>query len=126
MKNTNPDKLIDGRGLWAGVLRHAGSDCTNGGVSRKYDNLYVFNELSLRSSRLESGYILFEELIEKGEEDQIVVIINHSAGDRYAPVAVPYRAWKEGKWTMAGGNWLYCCDSRFPSKPIAIHDRIEW
>lgn len=126
MNRTNPNKLISGKGLYASVFRDASrGDCTMNGVSARYANLYVFNELDLRRDAIRDGYIDFAELVEKGLEDQIVVIVNHHAGDRYDPVAVPYRAWQEGKWTMMGGNFLYTPDSRFPSKPVAIHDRIE-
>jgi hypothetical protein len=31
----------------------------------------------------------------------------------------------ETRWTMFGGNFAYSSDSRCPSHPIHIHDRIE-
>jgi len=105
-------------GLSVSIYRDgSGYDCTNGGASSKFDKGIV------------TGYKI-------GEDSQIfppsddcpeyVILRDFVNGGQERIRAVPVELVESGKWTMFGGNFLYTCDSRFPSdQPIKIHDRVE-
>lgn len=90
-----------------------GGDCTNGGVSSRYDSLLLI---------CKDGFI---EIDENDIPENAVKIVERYLWGKYylhiEPVARP-----EGIGWMAGGNIGYTCDSRFPSDyPLQIHDRQE-
>jgi hypothetical protein len=89
-------------------------DCTNGGISSYRDELYIISDqkgpFEPRDIR-ECVYIENREIIGSGYVDA-------------KPLYYPRR------WYMAGGNFLYTCDSRYKditgiSYPVSIHDRYE-
>ena len=90
-----------------------GRDCTNGGVTSKYTQLYL---------AVEDGW--FDVPDNEPGLLKLVGRLRHPGEYIYAePV--------NGRPTkcagpMFGGNFVYSCDSRFPSQyPIPVHDRFE-
>jgi len=58
-------------------------------------------------------------------DDELVLIERVLWGEQ-KNYAVPAAIAKSGRHSMAGGNWIYTSDSRFPSDaPISVHDRVE-
>lgn len=102
--------------LTASVYRDSlpGGDCTNGGISSTRRQLYIlaadkgpFEPEDIR----ECVYIEFREV----------------SGEKYVNAKPAYF---RRRWYMAGGNFLYTCDSRYHEitglrYPISIHDRYE-
>lgn len=85
-------------------------DCTNGGISSKYDELLLV---------CEDGYI---EIDENNLPENLVVIAEGFRGHKYIR---PYKDAEEVGW-MSGGNIAYSSDARFNSEyPLKIHDRQE-
>lgn len=103
--------------------KEGGTDCTNGGVSSKYDSLLCV---------CADGYIEYDE--NDPPENLVKVVKRHLFGqDIYhiEPVARP-KLYNVG-WMM-GGNYAASCDSRFVEMiggfggfygAIPIHDRQE-
>lgn len=93
------------------------SDCTNGGISAKYDQLLLV---------CDSGIVEIDE--NNPPENLVKVVTRQLFGREYKhiePVARP----KNGNlgW-MYGGNIASCSDSRFHNiseYPLCIHDRQE-
>jgi hypothetical protein len=105
-------------GMFASVLRRPGSDCTNGGVSSKYDNVVVIN---------------VPGPFEPTDRCPAVRLDVHVGNVVVHPV-VPDGVKKS--WFMMGGNFLYSSDSRFAKTveemcghpfygAVPIHDRVE-
>ena len=93
------------------VMRHSLGDCTNNGLTSKEDSLI-----------LHYGQGLDLDMI---PDDELVLVERTLFGEE-ANYAVPAGLYKVGRHSMAGGNWIYTSDSRFPSKaPISVHDRVE-
>lgn len=96
--------------------RRGDYDCTNGGVSSKYNTLYL---------------VCDEGWLEKDENDPQVVklVVNHYGwieGGKYLHCEPINDHNKKEIGYMMGGNFIYTSDSRFPSEyPIPIHDRSE-
>lgn len=94
-----------------------GCDCTNDGISRRYDTLLLI---------CEEGY---EEVDESNPPENLVKIVTRFiAGSEYKHIE-PYAAVDSGNvgW-MSGGNIAYSCDSRFSRMsqyPLSVHDRQE-
>lgn len=102
-------------GLSVRVYRDMGPDCTNGGVSSKYDSGVITGD--------DVDCKVFSPSV---ESPHYVIIKDTVCGGIPRVRAVPADLLESGKWTMFGGNFLYTSDSRFPSDaPIAIHDRVE-
>lgn len=115
-------------GLHADVYRAAAMpDCTNGGISSRYDTLCIVNA----SGPFEptAGY-------------PPVILCLHPTMPGIVRAAPAYFNEKSGEWEpipvhhMMGGNFLYTSDSRLREKvtqmlgrpfygAIAIHDRLE-
>ena len=58
--------------------------------------------------------------------DDELVLIERVLWGKQKNYAVPASIAKSGRHSMAGGNWIYTSDSRFPSDaPISVHDRVE-
>lgn len=104
------------QGLRVYVYRNKSiGDCTNGGISSRYDTLI---------------------LVGKGVEGPEIVDLDDPP-ENAAKLVRRFLPWLgpdpfmhieplDGKWYMAGGNIAYTSDSRFPSPyPLQIHDRTE-
>lgn len=91
------------------------SDCTNGGVSSR------FNDLLLVCDR--GNYEIDENNI---PENLVKIVTRNVFGTEYKHIE-PYKPATEVGW-MSGGNIGYTCDSRFSDLsryPLNIHDRQE-
>lgn len=98
-------------GLMVDVFRAAdGADCTNGGVSSKFEHFILTVEGS-------------EGPFEPREDRPELVL---TKGPYNSIRAVPRELLEEKVWFMFGGNFCFSSDSRFPSdQPIKIFDRVE-
>lgn len=102
------------KGFIVEVYRNDFRDCTNGGISSKYRELYILSDYG--------GPFEPEDI-----RECVKLEFREIAGERYVnakPVYFP------GRWYMAGGNFLYSSDSRYKeltgiSYPISVHDRYE-
>jgi len=95
------------------VYKNTLGDCTNNGLTSKHDNLDLYYGQ------------LDNEAIDKLAEDSLILIERVLWG-KQANYAVPVEIYKSGRHSMAGGNFIYTSDSRFPSdSPISVHDRVE-
>lgn len=97
------------------VYRWTLGDCTNGGISGKYDSLYlVCNE----------GWLEVDE-----KDERLIKIVTEPAVGRdgtYSHVEPVNDPNKKEIGYMSGGNFVYSCDSRFPfDYPLPIFDRSE-
>ena len=98
------------KGIRVSVYRCSDTeDCTNGGVSSKYDELLIIGE----------G---IDPVSEETDQEKVVQLKNRLGHYFVEPINVK-------RHSMMGGNFVYCCDSRFREicgYPIPIHDRIEY
>ena len=95
------------------VYKNSLGDCTNNGLTNKYDHLYLYH-----------GH-LDDEIINELPEDSLILIERVLWG-KQANYAVPVEIYKSKRHSMSGGNFIYTSDSRFPSDaPISVHDRVE-
>ncbi len=95
--------------LLVDILKSSHDDCTNNGLSSKHDQ----------------AILIFEETKEQIEKNyprhEYFFILQNGYKGRLK--AVPFL---DNNRAMFGGNFLYSCDSSFPSaQPIHIHDRYE-
>lgn len=84
-------------------------DCTNNGISSKYNDLFLVGEN-------------IPKIFEVEDIRKCIVLDYYKNYVRCKPVIY------KNKWYMAGGNFIYSSDSRFSNinqYPISIHDRIE-
>ena len=111
-------------GITAYVYRHPSEiDCTLNGWSQRFDRVCVVNA----------------EGPSEPSEDCPAVILERHRTLKNAIHAVSVEDKESGKWLMAGGNFLFSCDSRFSEAvarilgndlfrfhgAVSIHDRIE-
>ena len=102
------------KGLNVNVLRSSGGDCTLGGLSSKVDSVLLVSE-----------DVTVQGPFEVNEDEDYMVLVRRDIGGEYLH-AVPNSILKSGKRPMAGGNFIYTSDSRFPCRyPISVHDRLE-
>ena len=93
-------------------------DCTNGGVSSKYDRILVV---------CDDG---FETVDENNPPETLCKVVRRHLFGRDVYHIEPYKAAKGAGW-MAGGNYAETSDSRFRALcgdmygALAIHDRQE-
>ena len=100
------------KGLLVFVYRH-GSDCSNNGISSKHDQLILVGD----------GV---PEIFEVSDKTPALKLVKRVLFGKDAWYATPVNPPKGCIGPMSGGNFIYSCDSRFPSEaPIAIHDRFE-
>lgn len=93
------------------VLRHSLGDCTNNGLTSKEDSIILHYGENLDLDMIPDDELVLIERVLWGEQKNY---------------AVPASIAKSGRHSMAGGNWIYTSDSRFPSDaPISVHDRVE-
>ena len=101
-------------GLLVSVLRSNGCDCTNNGVTSRFD------ELVLVDPEIPGIFAV------KPERPALKLVRRTICGRPYIH-AVPVDASGEPvRGSMMGGNFVYTSDGRFPNAyPIPVHDRIE-
>ena len=114
-------KYIDVHVLWNDSYRA----CANGGITTKYsNNLHLFAE-SVSNEEIQviaSSTPNADEFLKKSLR---VVYRENLDYVHCEPVFE-----NEGKWKMAGGNFVYTSDSRYKTitnrnLPISVHDRVE-
>ncbi len=97
------------KGLLVWVYRGLGGDCTNGGISSAYDRLILVGD----------GV---PEIFESDSKAPAVRLIKREV---FGKKLIQCTDAEKG-FGMFGGNFIYSCDSRFPSdSPIKIMDRYE-
>lgn len=93
------------------VLRSSLGDCTANGLTSRKDNITLHWGDDIDINEL--------------PDDDLLLVERYLAGKKYLH-AVPVRIKKQGEVSMAGGNFIYTSDSRFPNQyPISVHDRVE-
>lgn len=105
------------KGLLVFVYRWGLQSCTNGITSKK-DQLLLVDESICAPFPVEN------------DEVYLVLIRRTIGGQNYVHAeerlnGKPLHSNEEGTY-MAGGNFIYTSDSRFPNQyPISVHDRFE-
>lgn len=97
------------------VYKNNLGDCTNNGVSSKFDKLLLIHE---------EGFITIDE---NDIPENLVKVVTRKLYDGEYKHIEPYKK-ASGVGYMHGGNYASSSDSRFSkiSKyPLAIHDRTE-
>ena len=105
-------------GLIVNVFRANRADCTNGGISSKFDSLCIVN---------------IDGPFEPSERNPAAILVNGSYGSKHIrPAKLVAGEWiaDRDKWYMAGGNFAATSDSRFSDAvgfygAVSIHDRTE-
>lgn len=97
--------------------RRKGYDCTNGGITSRYDTLLLI---------CEEGYETVD--LDNPPENLVKIVTRHLFGKEYKHIE-PYAKVDSGcvGW-MSGGNIASSCDSRFSRMsryPLSVHDRQE-
>jgi hypothetical protein len=101
------------KGLTVNVYRSPKYNCTNGGVTSMHDTLLLVGE----------GIEGPDE--DRGDRPVVRLVRRNLRGMGIYLHAEPMEN-KKGKHFMAGGNFIYTSDSRFPCDyPISVHDRQE-
>jgi len=94
------------------VYRNSLGDCTNNGLTSKVDGVMLHYGTDVNIDEI---------------PDNELVLIQRTLWGKQANYAVPVGVYKSGHHQMAGGNFVYTSDSRFPeSAPISVHDRVEY
>lgn len=112
-------EVIDGlaplKGMMVTVLYNSLGDCTNEGISKGAGSLLLVGE----------G---IPPIFEAREGTRVVKLVRRNLSSGLYIHCEPV-AKKHGAGYMMGGNFAYCCDSRFSelinNYPIPIHDRVE-
>lgn len=107
------------KGLALYVYRWSLGDCTNNGISSRYDKLILIGDdvegpetVDLDNPPENVVTIVKRRIFGREEYLHLEPLDGHFNGG--------------GKWYMDGGNVAYSSDSRFPSRyPLTIHDRHE-
>ena len=102
------------KGMMVTVLRNSMGDCTNKGVTSQATSFLLVGE----------GV---PEIFEESPRVPTLVLVRRWVGtpNEYLH-AEPLVQPTGGVGPMAGGNFVYSTDGRFPSKyPISVHDRFE-
>lgn len=96
---------------------HIQQDCTNRGVSSQFTQLAVANI---------EGPTTIKQCAERGIP--LVWLQKDERGSRLVPALLDGSG-PTASWTMFGGNFASCCDSRFGAatgaRIVPIHDRVE-
>jgi len=105
------------KGLLVFVYKNPLGDCTNKGISHDKTQLILIGE----------G---IPEIFEGDETNTVKLVKRNLNGRRTSNIYLhvePINYEENHKpWFMAGGNFIYASDSRFPCDyPISIHDRVE-
>ena len=101
------------KGLLVSVYRSHHGDCTSGGISSKAETLILIGPgIPGIFEGDETNTVELKWKFVGGNEYKYVVPVVGCPSDKVGP--------------MAGGNFVYTSDSRFPGKyPLSIHDRFE-
>ena len=104
------------KAMVADVYR-CGSDCSNGGVTSRFDKIYYEHPegfLELDAEDLPENFMVLKE------EPSLGAVVKRF---------YPYRDADGRRWMMWGGTFAYSSDSRFPgnpgAEPVKIFDRHE-
>lgn len=106
------------KGLTLHVYRNGLGDCTNNGISSRYDTLILIGDGVEGPVSVDLEYPL----------ENVVKIVKRKIFGREYMHLEPLDGCGNGggRWYMSGGNIAYTNDSRFPSQyPLTIHDRHE-
>lgn len=89
------------------------TNCSNGGISARYKRVTV------------TGDGIEGPFAPAADRPEVALLPALGGGSGFR--AVPTADRPQGtQGPMFGGCFIYCCDSRFPSRePIALHDRYE-
>jgi len=94
------------------VYRNTLGDCTANGLTGRMDMLDLYSDVT-------------EQEVADLPNDALILIKRELFG-KQAWYALPIDLYKSKRHSMAGGNFVYTSDSRFPAKlPISVHDRVE-
>lgn len=103
--------------ITAYIYRSGHGDCSNGGISSRYDEVLV---------PVEDGYIDVDT--DNPPENLVRIVRRNIYGCEYVHVE-PWNC--EGRIVMSGGTFVYSSDSRFIETinngdyPVSLHDRCE-
>lgn len=107
------------RCIKAWIYKHNGEDCSNGGLSSKFNEVYV---------PVKDGHI--EVSLDNPPENLVRIVRRQLFGREYVHFE-PWSAKASGKWYMFGGTYVDDSDSRFREEvnnggyPVSLHDRTE-
>lgn len=112
------------------VYKDSLGDCTNGGVSAKFDSLYLCRDYVTEEDVLE--YCKANNCLDEVERFVKCETRSLFGGTRiYKDIVLVYEGnRKDTLGGMSGGNLLYTCDARWEEitgcpYPLSIHDRYE-
>jgi len=92
-------------------------NCSNNGISNRYKEVYVL---------CDDGNVVIDL---DNPPENLVVFEARDYGFTISLRFKPYSSLTDGKWYMFGGDFVWCCDSRFREVyghyPIPLHDRVE-
>ena len=93
-------------------------DCTNGGISSKYEQIYILHERGYKDIDLDNP------------PENLMVIKEKKLGMKTYKYLEPFKECPSDRaGYMMGGNFAYSCDARFHDDiskyPLPIHDRSE-
>tara|TARA_R110000772_G_scaffold261370_2_gene379821 strand:+ start:716 stop:1066 length:351 start_codon:yes stop_codon:yes gene_type:complete len=107
------------------VYRNDLGDCTNNGLTSIVNRVWLVSDFDDLDPKV------MDELEVINAEEPILCLIpgvkrGMIMGRWLNDIAVPFDIYKSSKHYMAGGNFIYTSDSRFPGDaPISVHDRLE-
>lgn len=111
IKDIHPSEVLELPYMTLFTVRST-TDCTNGGVTAKFDMFTVCQTAEIAKERIEAGL---------NPDEVLYLDFKH---DRVA--CYPAAKLTNGKWYMDGGNYVTSCDSRCRFRyPIPVHDRTE-
>ena len=102
-KKTEPGKRLGTMDIY----KHQGVDCSNGGISSKYDDVVIWSKFD-----------------KKAPKNAVVLVKREWPGGEYDYIAEPAR--HRNDWNMYGGCFIYTCNAVVPchGEPIKLHDRV--
>lgn len=101
----------------AEIFRWKLGDCSNGGISSRFDDVLI---------PCKNGPVDVD--LDNPPENLVKVVRRKLFGREYVHLE-PYN--DKGKWWMAGGTYVHSCDARFGEiinnggYPVGLHDRTE-
>jgi len=109
------------RGLSVYVYRSPLGDCTNNGVTSIADRFILVDD-SINGPFTVKENEIYLVLVRR------IIRDSDTKNNEYIHAEPRMNGEKINNcdYGMMGGNFIYCCDSRFPSDyPIPVHDRFE-
>lgn len=112
-------------GLIGYIMKHKGTDCSNGGISSRCDEVTIVNA---------SGPFDAQD-----DRPPVILVARTVMGRRILtayPAVIDNDKWVQARgWAMMGGTYISCSDSRFGELcrslgvdfygAVALHDRYE-